>query len=150
METSIRCTECAAEWKDGQTCTDHFHLMSAWELDHQLYALHHLMVLCYHLQHPSLYSPEGLEGAKKLLVMFLEEGVEPSAVRKQMSQSVGSDKRNYKLTGRPDSYGQYEYPVRWEFRAVDVIEGGIGSYYASVLWWAESVLNSLRESGNLD
>src|SRR5512145_2930017 len=68
--------ECNAPWQEGQTCQDHFHQMLFWENEHPpLGEVHHLMVLCYHLQHPSLYAPEGLEYAKGLLVDFIERGL---------------------------------------------------------------------------
>jgi hypothetical protein len=124
--------------------------MSAWELDNQLYDVHHLMVLCYHLQHPGLYSPEGLTLAKKLLVEFLEGGIEPQAMRRHIGGIVDSGKRSYRIKGTSGSQGTYANPVRWEMVAADVMRTGIDSYYASVRRWADSVLKSLRESGNLD
>lgn len=87
------CSVCGARLEDGQACLDLFHLILGWELDHQLYDVHHLAVLCYYLQHPSLYSPEGLEGAKAQLADFLERGVSPQQMRKTMSKSVASDMR---------------------------------------------------------
>lgn len=149
MGKQSRCAECAAVWVDGQTCTDHFHTMGFWELEYQLYDVHHLMVLCYHLQHPSLYSPEGLEGAKKLLVAFIEEGVSPQAMRKRMSKATDSGRRKYKIKGTSDSYGRYAQPVEWEMVAADVVQAGTDDYYASVRTWAELTLRTLRESGNL-
>jgi hypothetical protein len=150
MDTPTRCPACGADWTDGQTCTDHFHLMSAWELDNQLYDVHHLMVLCYHLQHPGLYSPEGLTLAKKLLMEFLEDGIEPQGMRRHIGKTFDSGKRDYRIKGTPDSRGTYEHPVRWEMVAADVTRAGIDHYYASVRRWAESILKSLRETGNLD
>jgi hypothetical protein len=150
MEAPARCPECGSDWADGQTCTDHFHLMSAWELEHQRYEVHHLMVLCYHLQHPGLYSPEALKLAKKLLVEFLEEGVTPQAVRKRSSRALDSGTRTYKIKGTPDSHGAYEKPVQWEMLAADVTRAGIDHYYPSVRRWAESTLKGLHQSGHLD
>jgi hypothetical protein len=150
MGAPARCPACGADWMDGQTCTDHFHLMSAWELDNQLYDVHHLMVLCYHLQHPGLYSPEGLSEAKMLLVGFLEEGITPQAMRRHIGGMVDSGKRGYRIKGTSGSQGAYERPVRWKMVAADVTRAGIDNYYASVRQWADSVLRSLRESGDLD
>jgi hypothetical protein len=50
MEITIQYPQCGADCSDGQTCTDFFHLMGIGELDNQLFDVHHLMVLCYHLQ----------------------------------------------------------------------------------------------------
>ncbi len=41
------------------------------------------MVLGYHLQHPSLYAPDGLEYSLQLLVGFVERGVSPQQVRER-------------------------------------------------------------------
>jgi hypothetical protein len=150
MDAPLCCAECGADWSDGQTCTGHFHRMGFWELDHQLYDVHHLMVLCYHLQHPSLYAPDGLAGAKKLLVAFVEEGVTPQAMRQRIRKAVDSGVRGYKIKGTPDSCGAYAQPPEWEMVAADVVRAGISSYYASVRKWAELTLKALRESGNLD
>ena len=62
-----------------RSCVDDFNELLAWEADNPAYAqeVHHLTVLCYHLQRPSLYSPEGLAGAKGLLVDFVEGGLSP-------------------------------------------------------------------------
>lgn len=56
MDASQRCAECGAAWTNGQTCEDHFHQMLFWEAENPRAGaeVHHLMVLCYHLQHPSL------------------------------------------------------------------------------------------------
>jgi hypothetical protein len=149
MASANRCPECGADWSGGQTCTDHFHLMSAWELDNQLYAVHHLMVLCFYLQHPSLYSPEGLRDAQQLLVKFLEDGLTPQQVRQRMGEAVSSGTRTYQITGTPESHGSYRHPVQWTMTAADVTAAGLENYDTSVRAWAESVLKSLHESKNL-
>jgi len=143
------CPECGADWSGGQTCTDHYHLMGFWELEKQLYDVHHLMVLCYHLQHPSLYSPEGLRDAQELLVLFLEKGLTPQQVRKHIGQAVDSGTRPYKIKGTATSFGTYAHPIHWTMTAADVTGAGLDNYYARVRAWAVSVLKSLRESNNL-
>jgi hypothetical protein len=143
------CPECGADWSKGLTCTDHFHLMGFWELENQLYDVHHLMVLCDHLQHPSLYSPEGLRYAERLLVLFLEEGLTPQQVRKRTGKAVDSGTRPYKIKGTPAAYGTYVHPIHWTMTVADVTGAGPENYYARVRAWADSVLKSLRESGNL-
>ncbi len=86
---SEHCPECGALWRDGVTCADHFHQMLFWENeDSANWAVHHLTVLCYHLQHPSLYAPDGLEHATGLLIKFVDEGVDPRVLRVQMRDEV--------------------------------------------------------------
>jgi hypothetical protein len=144
MDAVKRCPECGAD------CTDHFHLMGFWELDNQLLDVHHLMVLCYHLQHPGLYSPEGLRDAKLLLVVFLEEGLTPQQVRKRIGKAVDSGTRPYTIKGTAAAHGTYTHPVHWTMTAADVTAAGLENYVARVRAWADSVLDSLRRSQNLD
>lgn len=143
------CPECGAEWTEGQDCTGYFHTMLGWEFEHQLLDVHHLLVLCYHLQHPSLYSPAGLELAKQLLGKFVKEGVTPQAMRQEMRQAVDSGRRNFKIKGNAESPGAYAYPVAWTMTAADMVRGDVANYYANVQAWAESILQTLAASGNL-
>lgn len=148
--TSSSCPECGAAWRDGKTCRDHFHQMLAWEWeDPRNWVVHHLMVLSYHMQHPILYSPEGLDGGKQLLVDFVERGVTPEEARRRNRDAVDSGNRGFKITARPGRQGAYERPVAWTMTTTDVIAAGIERYVESVTAWAESILVALRSSGNL-
>lgn len=144
-----RCPECGADWSDGNTCTDHFHMMLYWELEYLLYDVHHLMVICYHLQHPSLYSPDGLNFVKRQLVQFVEEGVTPQAMRRQISKAVDQGTRTFKIKGTAESFGSHAQPISWTFTATDVIRGGMDAYYDSVRVWASAIIRDLRMTNNL-
>jgi hypothetical protein len=144
-----KCPECGADWSGGETCTDQFYTMLAWELDHQLYDVHHLMVIAYNLQHPSVYSPQTLEDVKGMLVAFLEQGVTPQQMRQKIKRLVDSSVRTHKITGTAEAHGEHAQPVTWTMTAFDVTAAGIEQYYASVRAWAWSVLRALRESGNM-
>ena len=149
METIQVCPECGAAGHEGKTCQDHFHHMLFWENEHPSYGeVHHLMVLCYHLQHPSLYSPEGLSAAMYLLGDFLERGVTTEEVRKRYSATVDSGKRRWKIKGTPASHGVYDPLIRWTMTAADVTAGGVDNYCESVRTWARSVYEALKTSGN--
>jgi hypothetical protein len=150
METMQVCPECGAAWDEEQTCQDHFHQMILWEYEKPANrVVHHLMVLSYHLQHPSLYSPQGLSGAMHLLADFLEHGVTPGEARKQHRATVDSSTRTWKIKGTPASHGVYDHPLRWTLTASDVIEGGVDNYCESVRTWARSIHDDLTTSGNL-
>ncbi len=142
-----RCPECGAEWHDGKTCQDHFHQMLVWESEHSLLEVHHLMVLCYHLQHPSLYSPEGLREARRLLAEFVERGTSPQEVRRLNRSRVDSGKRDWKIRATATSHGSYSRPIRWTITAADVIAGGPERYYENVRKWARSVHQDSRDGG---
>src|SRR4051812_48157732 len=105
------------------------------------------MVLCYHLQHPSLYSPEGLSAAMHLLADFLEHGVTTEEVRRRNRASVDSGTRTWKMKGSPASHGVYDPPIQWTMTAANVTAGGVDNYCDSVRTWAQSVYEALKTSG---
>ncbi len=152
MNTIRTCPECGARWHDEQTCQDFFHQMLFWEWENQYpdYSeVHFLMVLCYHLQHPSLYSSEGLHGAMHLLADFVEHGVTPQEVRRQNSARVDSGKRSWNITRTPTSHGSYDAPVEWTLTDADVIAGGADNYSKNIRAWARATYETLKASGNL-
>ena len=140
-----KCPECGALWHEGKTCQDGFHQMLAWEAENPgLGEVHHLMVLCYHLQHPTLYSPEGVAEARRLLVEFVVHGRTPGEIRKRNRARLDSSQRNWKIKGTPASYGTYDPPIRWTMTAADVIAGGADSYCGNVRAWAQSLQTALK------
>lgn len=150
MTTTIRkCPECGTEWTEHQTCLDNFHTMGFWELDHQLWDVHHLMVLSYYLQHPGTLSQEWLAGAKQQLVDFLENNVTPQQMRQKIAPQVDSGNRDYKIRATAASTAQYRFPITWTMTATDVVNAGIETYYDSVQVWATSILIDLRNTNNL-
>jgi hypothetical protein len=151
MEAITKCPECGSPWPGGISCRDHFEQMLAWEFEYpEVNTVHHLTVACYHIQHPSLYSPEGLRGAIRLLSEFLDGRVTPQEVRRRDSHKLDSGARKYKIKGTPVSHGAYSHPVHWTMTAADVIAGGPGLYDQNVKKWARSVLNAIKESGQPD
>ncbi len=147
METVQVCPECGAEWQHGETCQDYFYQMLFWEAENPSNGeVHHLMVLCYHLQHPGLYSPEGLREAIQLLHDFLVRGLTPEQVRKRNRSTLNSNIRTWKITGTPGSHGTYDHQIPWTMTALDVIKGGMDNYCNSVQAWAKSVNEALKTS----
>jgi hypothetical protein len=145
MEALATCPECGAAWDAGQTCETYFHQMLFWEAEHPGYGaeVHHLMVLCYHLQHPSLYSPEGLKEARHLLVEFVEHGASPAEVRKRNRTRVDSSKRDWKIKATATSHGSYNHEMAWPMTAADVVAGGPDCYCDQVRAWAQSIHEAL-------
>ena len=150
MFNQFACASCGARHEAGRTCEDDFHQMLFWEAeDPALGAVHHLMVLCYHIQHPALYSPDGLKYSIGLLRQFVETGALPEDVRKRIAPQVDWGKRSFKVKGTPDSHGSFEKPVQWEMTASSVVLRGKAKYVESVKDWARSVMASLRASDNV-
>lgn len=150
MQTTT-CPECGADWSDGITCEDDFHQFGYWELAdiENLGVVHHLMVLSYHLQHPSLYSPDGLKFSAGLLVDFVARGVTPQQVRRRDRDKLDSGSRQFKIKGTPEAHGAYARPVAWTMHAQDVAKGGTAHYVQNVRAWAQSIYDALEASGNL-
>lgn len=144
-----QCPECLSPWSEGVTCEDHFHQMCSWELEYLVYDVHHLMVLCYHIQHPSLYSPDGLRFAQHLLVEFVEQGVSPQQIRQRERINLDSGQRKLKINGTPAYHGTYQQPVVWSMTPAHVVAGGLDNYCNNVREWARCVLADLRASGIL-
>lgn len=148
--TSESCPVCGGRWQDGATCETAFHQMLFWESEDSVrWEVHHLTVLCYHLQHPHLYSPDGLIGGLHLLTAFVRDGTAPAEIRRTMSSSTDSKNRTWKVTARPDSKGAYVHPVTWTMRASDVVARGADHYCDSVRVWAHTVYTALQAAGNL-
>lgn len=142
------CAECGAVHEVGKTCEDDFHQMLFWEAeDPARVVVHHLMVLCCHVQHPSLYSPDGLRLGLDLLAQFVDEGVAPQEVRHRNRQNVASKKRAFKITGTPQAQGAYDRAVGWTMTAATVTVGGGENYVENVRHWAQSMRDALNSSG---
>ena len=131
----------------GMSDEDAFHTLLGWEAERpELGVVHHLLVLCFHLQHPSRYSPEALAWAREALVDFLERGVTPRDIRRRDRGKLSSTNRGWRVRGTPGSHGVYERPMHWTMSAQDVVSGGIDRYVESVDAWARSILATLREA----
>ncbi len=146
MKASQRCAECGAVWINELTCEDHFHQMLYWEAENPGAGaeVHHLMVLCYYLQHPSLYSPAGLNEARRLLADFVEHGVSPAEARQRNRGGVDSSRRHWKIKGTADSRGSYGQVMVWNMTAADIVAGGAQRYCDNVRVWAHLVNETLK------
>jgi hypothetical protein len=145
MDAPQRCPECNARWINAPTCEEHFHQMLFWEAENPaLGEVHHLAVLCYYLQHPSLYSPEGLNEARRLLAEFVEHGMSPAEVRKRNRVRLDSGKRDWKIKATATSHGSYDPPIPWTMTAADVVVGGAESYCDRVRQWAKLINEALK------
>jgi hypothetical protein len=121
--------------------------MLFWENeDPARWEVHHLMVLCFYMQHPSRYSPETLAGSRQMLADFVEGGIPPAEMRRRNKVKLSSSNRNFKITGTPERHGAYDKPIPWTLRAVDVVAAGPEAYCDSVWAWARSMQAALKQS----
>ncbi|HRE47078.1 MAG TPA: DUF5946 family protein [Aggregatilineales bacterium] len=146
------CSHCGAPLPDQtqgeNTCDAYLHQMLFWEQETPILGVvHHLMVLCYHLQHPHHYSTAGLAHAKTLLKSFLA-GESTETIRRRQREAVNSSKRRWTVTARAGDEGRYDPPVAWSYRAADVVAAGKEAYIASVRAWAAALQDDLHTSGH--
>lgn len=145
------CPECGAPLVGVTECREYLNEMIRWDFEdfNGVGKIHHLTVLSYNLQHPSVYSPEGLENAKRSLIEFMKD---PESYRKHGMidrENLGSDKRTWKITGSTENHGSYGTKPKWEILASDVIRGGIENYVENVKKWSRSVLGVLEDMGEI-
>ena len=127
----------------GSSCEADFQTLLGWEHNRpSLLAVHHLTVLAYHLQHPHLYSPDGLVFAQRLLADFLV-GLTPTAARARHGAGLDSGRRSWRVTGTPESYGVYAPRPQWTMTAGNVVTAGIDADLEQVPRWANTVQNSI-------
>lgn len=125
---------------EGEACIDLFYAMLYWENeDPALGTVHHLMVLCYYLQHPATYSAQGFAQARHLLADFIVHGLSPQEVVRRERRTVDSHERNWPISARPGNEGQPGFPANWTMTAADVILAGRAAYRESVQQWAAAV-----------
>jgi len=147
----LKCHECGAPLNNVKECRDYLNEMIKWDFEDftGVGQVHHLTVLCYNLQHPSNYSPKGLEEAKNSLKNFI---LNPNSFKEHdMSNrnNLASNMRDWKIIGTVESHGTYPLKPSWKILASDVVMGGLNNYVGNVKKWAQSVLESLEESDEL-
>lgn len=145
MSIPPKCPTCDADQTDGKTCEDHFHQMLFWENEYPHYTLpvHHLLVASYYIQHPHLYSPDGLRFSITLLKEFLT-GIDPQQKGREIRAGVQSETRSFKVTGTPESHGSYPVPVPWTMFARDVTAQPVEQYADAIWAWARSIDQALQ------
>lgn len=110
-------------------------------------SVHHIMVLSYYLQHPSLYSQTGLQYARQLLRDFVIQRISPTQIRSEHKALLNSRDRKWNVTSRRDPKGSYGCPVHWKMTCRDVVDAGIQQYIASVQTWAGTIVDTLQILG---
>ncbi|MDB5188124.1 MAG: uncharacterized protein JWO50_644 [Candidatus Kaiserbacteria bacterium] len=150
--TERKCLECGSPLESVAGCRDYLNEMIKWDFEDftGVGKVHHLTVLSYNLQHPSLYSPKGLEDAKASLQEFFRHPESFNRHNEWNKKKLASNVRDWKITGTSENHGVYVSVPTWKITASDVVRAGLPHYVENVKAWTDSVLKSLIESGNID
>jgi len=137
------CPQCRAIYTKDETCQDRFNLSQLKEVDQPAYyAVHHLSVPCYMLQH-NVYSREGWLEVRKLLWKFVHDGWTPMMARRQNKGHADSGQRSWSFTKGAKLAGSED--IAWSFTVADIRLDTAELYCADVKRWAESILADTEE-----
>ena len=132
------CPQCGAAFPPGETCQDRFNASQLIEVEQpSYYAVHHLSVLCFMLQHNG-YSRDGWLCAHELLFQFVCRGLTPTEARRQNRKSWDSGHRNWSISKGPKLPGVEE--IVWSYTIAEVRLDTAEHYCTDVGHWAETVL----------
>lgn len=133
------CPQCGATFVSGEACIDRFNDAQIKEVENpaSYYAVHHLSVPCYMLQH-NAYSRRGWLATRQLLDQFVYKGLTPIQARRQSSRTMDSGQRTWSLT-KGDKLTQVD-DITWTRTIADVRIDTPEHYCADVRDWAIAVL----------
>ncbi len=135
---SFTCPRCGAVFPSDETCQDRFNASQLKEIEQPAYyAVHHLSVPCYMLQH-NVYSREGWLEVRKLLSKFVNDGWTPAMARRQNRVIADSGHRTWSFTRGAKLPGVEQ--IVWNYTIADVRLDTAEAYCADVRHWAASIL----------
>lgn len=135
---SAVCVQCGGHFSEDETCQDRFHRGQLLEVEQPAcYAVHHLSVPCYMLQH-NIYSQPGWLHARQLLWEFVHAGLTPQYLRQRDRRKVDSGQRQFSITRGPKLPSVEQ--IRWRYTVADVRLDTAENYCADVCRWAAIIL----------
>ena len=136
------CPQCEASYSADETCEERFNACQLQEMaDPAYYAVHHLTVLCFMLQH-NRYSRKGWIMARDSVASFLR-GLTPEEARRRYRHVVDSRNRTFSITKGPRLAGVEA--IAWTRTIADVRLDTAEHYRADVRAWAESIVRDSDE-----
>jgi uncharacterized protein YecE (DUF72 family) len=134
-----KCPQCGAQLPEGKQCRELFDQCLALEFEHPATfgKVHFLTVACYMLQH-NAYSRVAWLEARRMLALYIQEGVSPTELRRRGRQSLDSGQRDWSVTKGVKLAEAEEIP--WSRSIADVRLEEAEAYCADVEAWAKSVL----------
>jgi len=143
------CPECGGLLPEGATCDDLLVLVSQWEQDDFVVrgADHHLLVLCWQLQHPARFTDASLEWARRGLTAVIREGASADDLRSEAPASSGGAPtappplraQDVRRDGNVIHLGQRPSTLP------DVVAEGPDALPGSIRSWAAAVLERLEQ-----
>lgn len=136
---SDKCPQCGAALQSEMQCLERFErcLTKDYEQPATFGAVHHLIVICYMLQH-NAYSRQGWLEAREMLAQFNRQDIPPEALRKRNFRRFDSRHRQWKLVQGP-KIPQVEAIV-WTRTILNVRLDTAEAYCSDAKRWATSVL----------
>ena len=132
-------SQCGATIASEETCNDRYNTAQVKEIENptSYYAVHHLSVTCYMLQH-NIYSRAGWLVARDLLNQFVYGGLTPAEARRRNRVPMDSGHRTWSLT-KGAKLAQVD-DIVWTRTIADVRLDTAEHYCADVNDWAIHVL----------
>lgn len=136
------CPQCGAHFLTEETCQDRFTQQQFKEVEQPAYyAVHHLSVPCFMLQH-NAYSHRGWLEVFQLVDKFVHQGWTPDMARRAARVKADSGHRTWSFTKGPKLPGVEQ--IAWTFTVADVRLDTAAVYCADVRQWATSLLSDAR------
>ncbi|MCW5875044.1 MAG: hypothetical protein KIS88_10405 [Anaerolineales bacterium] len=133
----LNCPQCGGKVPEGVQCSDRFWEGQILEGSHPAYyAVHHLSVPAYYLQH-NLYSRQGWLAVHKLLSEFVFDGLTPENARRKIGRHVDSRNRTFSIVRGEKLLGVEQ--IEWGLTIADVRLDTAEHYCADVRRWARQV-----------
>lgn len=137
------CPQCGAAFPSNETCQERFTACQLKEVEQpSYYAVHHLSVPCYMLQH-NAYSLQGWPVVRDLLFQFIHRGLTPARYRQQVRLKSGCGQRTWSITRGAKLPGVED--LQWAFTIADIRLDTAETYCADVRRWAESILENSEQ-----
>lgn len=150
--TNLHCEACGAPLEPGRTCLDYLRQLQARDFTDFNGAgrLHLLGAMTYNLQHPALYSREGLDAIKQVVKAIIEsDDAYTKEHERDLSRQLASESRQWTMHATPTNQASYTTPMQWSMTIADVLADGPDDYTERVKAWGQSVYDVLVRSGEL-
>jgi len=136
------CPECGATVPPGQACADAFQAVLSKDFSEAGFReVHHLMVPSYTLQHPSRLSRQGWLEMRKMLALFVIDGMTPVQAQRKLRLALDSGTRDFSFRKGE----RIRLEVVWSMTVADVRSDAAENYRDDVKAWAAAVIADTRD-----